>query len=272
MLGKRPRTLNNEYPAKNPKFRKSQTAFVRMARDATGKRGFKSFGNKSYSRKEKKVFDAGDQIGVAGEIDVINCASVGTVQPIFIPKLGADYNQRIGRKVNVRSIYLKWRAFPRYIANPQGAVYIANSQWPETAARILLVKDTNPNGVLPTITDILQVDTTSALVDPLSFINMNNRDRFTILMDKMHQFGSLSTAYGGAGQPAVIQNALGSTTWTGKKYKKCNHEVVFNGTSTGAIADIASGALYLVFIGSESVGSNRYSNVEINWRIRYDDS
>ncbi len=261
--------FSNEYPAKRRRFNNTTSTSVRNAKKAQGSRGFRPF---TSSTKEKKVYDTGDYIGTAGEISVVNCSSSGFVSPIFIPELGSDYNQRIGRKVNIRSIYLKWRCFPRLIQNPSGAPYIVNSQWPETAARILLVKDTNPNGVLPSITDILQVDATSGLVDPLSFINMNNRDRFTIIMDKMHQFGAISVGVQASIPPNIVQTPLGSMTWTGKKYKKCNHEVVFNGSSTGAIADIASGAFYIVYLGSETLGSNRYSSCEMNWRIRYDDN
>lgn len=224
---------------------------------------------------ELKVYDTGDYLthtappsGEAGDLAVWNLTITGLVTPMFIPLQGADFNQRIGRKCNIKSIYAKWRCFPRYIVNPSGAPYTVTSQWPETAVRLLIVHDTNPNGVVPLLSDILQ-PTETLQPDPLSFINMNNRDRFRIILDKFHQFGALST---GGGEGVAVQNALGSTTWNGKKYKKVDIPVVFNSTSTGGIADIASGVLYACVLGTESLGSNRYSSLEMNWRIRYSDS
>lgn len=269
MLGKRSRSrsYSRSYNPKRYKNSKRATPYA-LSKRALSTRGFRSFAVPSMAR-EKKVFDCGDQLGIIGTIDVDNVASIGFVQPMFIPLLGSDFNNRIGRKCVIKSIYMKYRCFPRYIENPGGAPYVAQSQWPQTAIRVLIVKDTNPNGVTPAITDMLQVDTATGLVDPLSFINMNNRDRFTIIFDKLHQFGAFSTGIVGV---SPIQSALGPVCVTKKFYKKCNHEVIFNGSSTGLISDIASGALYVVYLGSETLGSNRYGNLENNWRIRYDDA
>jgi len=234
-----------------------------LANAGLQRQGFRPIG----VSKELKVFDMGDQLVKPGDLLVQDMTFNGFVTPIFIPKLGSDFNNRIGRKCVLKSVYLKWRCFPNYIEEPQAAVYNAAFAFPQTMVRVLLVWDTNPNGVIPTIEDILQ-QTTTNVPDPFSFINMNNRDRFRILLDKVHQF------------TAIIKTAAGTTsiganqTWNGKKFKKLNLETIFNSTSAGTIGDISSGALYLCGLGTENNGAGnlKYAIGEFNTRIRYDDS
>jgi len=234
-----------------------------LANAGLQRQGFRPIG----VSKELKVFDMGDQLVKPGDLLVQDMTFNGFVTPIFIPKLGSDFNNRIGRKCVLKSVYLKWRCFPNYIEEPQAAVYNAAFAFPQTMVRVLLVWDTNPNGVIPTIEDILQ-QTQTNVPDPFSFINMNNRDRFRILLDKVHQF------------TAIIKTAAGTTsiganqTWNGKKFKKLNLETIFNSTSAGTIGDISSGALYLCGLGTENNGAGnlKYAIGEFNTRIRYDDS
>jgi hypothetical protein len=73
-------------------------------------------------------------------------------------------------------------------------------------------------------------------------MNLNNRDRFQVLMDIRKQMGSyLFTAV-----PSLSSGSPQNAFW--KKYKKCSKEVVFSGTAN-TIGSISTGALYLFFIG-----------------------
>lgn len=233
----------------------------RLANVALAPRGFRPFTSKTL---EKKVYDMGDRLGAVGDTFYqTNVSNTGTVFPIFIPGQGADYNQRIGRKVTVKSLYIKWRAFPSYQTDPT----LLTTGAPELHGRILVVHDAQPNGVLPAFTDIIQVETTTGFADTISFVNMNNRDRFRIIMDKMHQF----PAYFLSGK-TLLGDGNGST-WVGKKFKRLNLEVIFNASSTNAIADISSGALYVCVLGSELVATAEYNLAfDINTRIRYTDT
>ena len=235
-----------------------------LANAGLQRQGFRPIG----SSKELKVFDMGDQLGVTGNLLVEDITFNGFVTPIFIPKLGSDFNNRIGRKCVLKSVYLKWRCFPNYIEEPQAAIYDAPFKIPQSMVRILLVWDTNPNGVVPTIEDILQKTSTN-VPDPFSFINMNNRDRFRILLDKVHQFTAIIKS-----DDKVATSIGANQTWNGKKFKKLNLETIFNSTSAGTIGDISSGALYLCGLGTENNGQGniKYSIGEFNTRIRYDDS
>jgi len=230
------------------------------------RRGFAPFtsGNTEY-----KVFDWGDMVNENdGDLYTGNVTSTGFVQPFFLPKLGADYNQRNGRKVIVKSFYVKWRSFPAYMETSlvEGQNMLDVNYFPQSAARFLIVWDTQPNGIVPNISDILTQDTTSGYVDVLSFINMDNRDRFKILVDKFHQNGFQNTGT----EKDMRSNA--SNLFTGKKYKKCNLEVIFNATNAGTIADISTGALYFCAIGTEQPNTHNFNVIEVNTRVRYADS
>jgi len=102
--------------------------------------------------------------------------------------------------------------------------------------RVIVYVDKQANGAAAAITDIVK---TAALA---SFRNMDQVDRFDILMDKVFKIGSGGT------------NAL--HTDEGKKYwkinKKCNYPVHFSST-TGAITELKSnniGILYLADVAN----------------------
>jgi len=229
-------------------------------------RGFAPFTAKS---RELKVFDFGDMVNEdTGDLFNQPVTNVGVVQPFFIPKLGSDFNQRIGRKVVIKSIYFKWRMYPAWMVTSlvEGQNMLDVNYFPQTQFRVMMVWDTQPNGVQPTIGDILTEVSASGLPDTQSFINMNNRDRFRIILDKFHQNGFQNTGT----NKDMFSNA--ANVFTGKKYKKCNMEVIFNATGGGTIADISSGALYIVALSSASADSHAFGELVFNTRVRYDDA
>jgi len=123
---------------------------------------------------------------------------------------GTDYTNRISRKVHVVSVQI------RATINSNGTV--------PCNVREMCVYDMQPNGAVPAITDILDTGTvnTYALSAPL---NLNNRDRFRVVWDKLHR---LDDSY----------NAKNVNY-----YKKCNYETVFNAAGAG-VATVTSGALW----------------------------
>jgi len=270
--------LRNQYIQKRNRERRQSNRQITRAKvyeaSYQAKKGLAPRGFRPYTARsiEKKVFDMGDaQASVGDNYTSNNVSSAGTVVPIFIPRLGSDFNQRIGRKVVAKSLYVKWRGFPNWTEEPEE--YTAQDYYPQTGQRILIVSDSQPNGVLPAATDILQPESDGSL-SVLSFVNMNNRDRFKILMDKWHQFAAFKVT---TAEDSIWQSALGaSTVWTGKKFKRCNLEVIFNASSGGTIGDISTGALYLIVMGTEPIpegGSNKkLTTISVNTRIRYSDN
>jgi len=195
---------------------------------------FKSLTNPPQGRvwPEKKNVDYPGSIasgpnGVWSEIDLVN----GFAQ-------GAGQNQRIGRKVQMKSMIF------RYTMNTNA--YAADQ-------RILIVYDKQSDGILPLITDILQNDPGSGLNPTYNApMNLNNSDRFVILADEIdHTYGGGSAVY----------------ARSGKMYRKINLPIHFGGTGN-TLADISSGSIY-VLCATASGGANQ--GIGYFSRIRYTD-
>lgn len=156
---------------------------------------------------------------------------------------GNDYTNRDGRIVNLSSFYYRWSLTPNN----------ATSSTQGDSVRILVVYDCQTNGTTPTVATIL------AAVDPHAPMNLNNRDRFKVIMDK--QIGMGATTYTGA-----VLSAGSPMVKTFSFYKKLNMETVFQSTSNLA-ADIATGAIWLLTLGLANTATLSYGYT----RIRFTD-
>lgn len=197
---------------------------------------------------ERKVFD------VAATSYNVN--ATGFTQALCIPTLGSDMTNRIGRKICLKSIQIQ--GFVN-IANAK-AVPMIESEVSAQYARFILLWDTQPNGALPSITDVLTTLSTNA---PL---NLNNRDRFRVLVDKRYCldpfiFNSTTSCCSATNQIKPV-----------KIYRKLNLETIFNATNGGTIADIASGSLTALWIGSDPSGLNGPVDFNGSYRVRFADA
>jgi len=154
---------------------------------------------------------------------------------------GAASYQRIGNKILMKSLDLRFN------------VYMAGTAAAYNGVRYLVIYDSSPNGAFPAYTDIFS-DNISGTPSFHSKINMANRARFTVLRDRM--------------LPMTAGTVTGFLTV--KEYIKLKHETQFK-TTTGAIADITTGALYFVAFAtvSSSASFGQLSNTVA--RIRYYD-
>ena len=144
---------------------------------------------------------------------------------------GSDATARIGRKMVMKSLLLRW------------TWNLASTSTGGSPVRVMVVYDKQANATAPAITDVLVVD---------SFVgqnNLNNRDRFVVLCDY------LSEPIG----------ANGNTSVGGVIYKRLNLETMFNSGSAGTIGDITSGSVYL-FVSQ--TGGILVANPTFNWRAR----
>ena len=133
-----------------------------------------------YTRRrldEKKFIDVSNTL--------YNFDTTGTIQLLNGCSQATDYNDRIGRKIIVRSIQLR------------GLVYPLDTTTATSLCRMILLYDCQTNGAAPAITDVITSATSTA---PL---NLNNRDRFKILMDK--QWAVAGVQANQAGSPTVHQ-------------------------------------------------------------------
>lgn len=143
---------------------------------------------------------------------------------------GSDFTDRIGRKVTMKSIVFNGNLFP-------GSTTGADAS-KGCYGRFVIVYDTQPNsGSLPAGTDVFATN------DPNSPMNLNNRDRFQVILDVRKQLASYTFT---AATTKLATGSPANAFW--KKYKKMNKEVIFSGTGN-VIGNISTGALYLFYIG-----------------------
>ena len=159
---------------------------------------------------------------------------------------GADFNQRIGRKSQMKSVLFNGNFFPSTTsANAYQGIYL----------RTAIIYDSQPNsGTFPLGTDIFAAN------NPNSPMNLNNRDRFQVIMDIRKQIGSFNTN----ATPALVAGSPSNAYWN--KYKKCSKETVFSGTAA-TIGSISTGSLYLFWIGD----FNGVAMIDYYTRIRFTD-
>jgi len=153
---------------------------------------------------------------------------------------GDDINQRNGRQVTMRSIELR------------GYNYVTTATGTDQIHRVCLVLDKQPNGAALTAAQVF------SSVSHLAPRNLENRARFKILMDKRMTLNS-----------DVVGEPGARRVW--KIYRRLNIPVTFNNGNAGTVADIITGSVYLVMIGSNAAGVTAGSFQGIS-RIRYTDN
>lgn len=196
-------------------------------------RGFKGV----YTRPsvEKKFVDS----GFTTNVDDSNPG----VLPINVINEGTSVSQRIGRKVCIKSVQIR------------GSLWMNNGSPIAAGARLMLVWDKQANGVLATVPEII-----GAVGDPYAFMNLDNRERFVVLMDKQYTFFAAGTS----GVAPVVANI--------KKYKNLppTSYTIYDGTGAG-IADISTGALLMVLVSDAQNGLS-VCTPDLRMRIRYTDA
>lgn len=188
---------------------------------------------KATSSKEKKTIET---VSAAYAAD-----TTGSVTAINLVATGTDFTDRIGRLIQLKSVQV------RGLLSPEANITDDN------LARVLVIYDKQPNGTLATIADILTA------ASSVSFMNLNNRDRFTVLAEH-------SVALGAVNNTATQAVAKSPTVDSIDIYKKINLQTQF-GLATGVIGAVQHGALLLVTIGSVALGTT----CQLACRVRFED-
>lgn len=212
------------------------------------------------TKTEKKVLYTGSSDGV-------NIAmafnTTGSVVPINLIQVGSSMFNRIGRKVEMRSVRLTGKCstapVTRATVNPD-------------FARIMIIYDRQTNGANPAMADFLQ-DTDQAgvnLTEAYSGLNMNNRERFVTIMDI--KFG-LPQATATAG---VLTNVYPNDSLIPVKIDEFRRlrglTTHFRADSNPAvIGDIATGGLFLISLSEEQTAGTELFQFEWNIRLKYVD-
>jgi len=174
-------------------------------------------------------------------------------------KPGSDATQRIGRKILMKSVLIRIV----YQWNFNNFPYTGFLNQGTDQCRTLLVYDKQTNGVVPTI-DLLLQPNVSGSVSGTSYavsapLNLDNRDRFTVLYDKTFSVNPVYIVPTTGGLPIASQNWVKQI----KIYKKLNHEVIYNSGVGGLVGDVNTGGLFLFTIGtlaSASIGTSGAAN------------
>lgn len=157
---------------------------------------------------------------------------------------GTGFFNRVGRKISMKSIRLKYHLVCRHFQTTQDVV--------SSVCRAVVIYDQQPSGTLPTY-DTIFAQTDQAGTDTgtiLDNVRFDNTSRFKVLSDKV-----------------FVSNAMTMVGTTDADYQDINHfcdeyvklkglETVFSGTSSPAtIADISTGALYVYFRATQNAGT-----------------
>lgn len=183
----------------------------------------------------------------------------GDIRVLNLIEQGSGSWNRVGRKVRYKSLRIQGSVY----GSLTPAVTTGNTE--ETWMRMVIVWDKNPNsGAIPAfdaifgVTDAGGAESTS-VYDPPRFDNMG---RFQVLCDKTYRidFGQVFTA--------GDTNTVTKYIHVDEFIKLTGKESIFSGQSDPmTIADIASGALYMVLRNYTSA----LLNIECNTRLRYYD-
>jgi len=196
---------------------------------------------------EKKVYDI--------DASTVSADTTGSIVACCFPVLGTDMTNRVGRKIQIKSIQ------GRGIVRTERSELMTAAATPAQMVRYIILVDMQPNGALPALTDILKT------AHPASPLNLNNRDRFKILLDKQWALDPyyLNTT------ATTAAASMNNQCKVFKYYKKCNVETIFNGTNGGTIADITSGAVLRVILGNQAVDADDTAEITSSVRVRFTD-
>jgi len=163
---------------------------------------------------------------------------------VLIPTIaqGASVNQRVGKKIKLKSLNCRG-----YVYNQDDASF--------NDCALLIVYDRRPTGSLPAITDIL------VAASSVSFNNDANSGRFQIL--KRDDF--MMT---GETDPASTRDCTNAALSADFFLNLRNLPCTFKAAGTGAIGDIEEGALYLVTVGNQAAA---YGIGQLAFRTRFVD-
>jgi len=241
----------------------------RMTRMVRTRRGYGS-----RIRKEIKAIDL-DRTATADKGANMTALLVTTLNTnlrvINQIKEGSGFQQRIGRKINMKSVRINGMIRP----TGTNVAVIPNQE-----LRLIMFYDKQWNAATAfTLSTLLQDQTEAATTSSaMSGVNLNNRERFKILIDRKISCPQITVTAG-----PVITSSTGSWMLDGSSietggpvvniYKKLGGlETQYNGT-VGTSADINSGALVICLLtdgGTLTTNTNDWQ-FDGTIRLRYYD-
>lgn len=167
--------------------------------------------------------------------------TTGSITLIATVAQGASVNQRVGKKIILKSLQIRGNLSNNTAATVNDACY-------------LIVYDKRPTGALPAITDIL------VSVNSNAFNNDANSGRFEIIK----RVDQALLGNGSAAANLTDLTYISADAYVDLKGRPVN----FKAAATGAIGDIESGALYLVTVGNTVAGTGA-ATANLAFRTRF---
>lgn len=218
---------------------------------APATRGFAPMYGNMGAKGEKKVSDtdsASYDVNTTGSFTLLHCPTPGT-----------DFTNRIGRKTQIKSVYI------RGFCSSEAEITQLQTDQSGQLLRLIVFWDLQPNGAAPALLDVLkQAGSTSQL-------NLNNRDRFKIIKDKQFILQAFSLDKTAGMGRASVQGQRYAIKWFKKFTAKDSVETIFNAGAAGTIADINSGALYMLWVGNVA-SSQADGRANVSVRVRFIDA
>lgn len=165
---------------------------------------------------------------------ISNQTTTATIQTLFAPTQGDTQTTRNGNSMKVTKVHGKIDVYRN-----------TSSTFVSTSCRVMVLIDHQPNGALPSITDIL---TTSSV---RSWRNVNFGSRYTILFDKKCELDSVQKNY-----------------CSYEFHKDLQTHMEF-GSNTGGVADINRNNFVFVALSDEATNGPQINRA---MRIRFIDN
>lgn len=189
-----------------------------------------------------------------------NMSTNGEVLPLNLIQAGTGSWNRVGRIVTMKSIRLRLN---------MSLVFSADQDSLSKTVRYLIVYDKQPNGTLPVKSDIIQYKEQSGTEAGSwnGFLAYDNMERFTILKDQTVVLKVPPRTFKSDGVPVGDQEY----NRFDECYLRLNHITNYKSESTPmTIADISTGALYLIYLVEPEGGGTVSINTSFA-RLRYTD-
>jgi len=210
--------------------------------------------------EEKKVLFSGQGTTGCGAL-ALN--STGAIWPLNLIQVGSSMFNRIGRRLEMKSVKFTGFVTPLVATRASGIDY----------GRLIIVYDRQTNGAAPAITDVIQ-DTDQAganTTTSMSGINMNNRERFVTIMDHRFYLPAVTNTAGAL----TLVTPTDTTSWKPLIQEYRNLRMLtthYKADSNPAVfGDISTGALWIISLGIIAAASENFSINNWNCRLKYVD-
>lgn len=189
--------------------------------------------------------------------------STGEVQCLNLIRVGSSMFNRIGRKIEMRSLRIK---------TILTTLNVTRATVTPSFCRLCVIYDRQTNGALPPLADIFQ-DTSQAGTNndnALSGINMDNRERFVTLIQKNFPVpqatataGVLTNVFPNASSIPIVMDEFRQLRGLTTHYRADSAPAV--------IGDISTGSLLVTTDASPTAAGAELFQIEVSARLKYVD-